>query len=460
VLDDWQAWAAEMLLAERADGSRAASQALIIVPRQNGKNSILEAVELYGLFVELLECQVHSAHLADTSAKHMARLKMLISADPELDAITKIYETNGKERIVNRETGGVIEFSTRTKSSKRGASPQRIVFDEALFLSDEQLQAMVPGLAAQSMDPDTAPQMVFTSSAPLAESTVLHRLRKAGVECTSRRMFFAEWGCDPGVDPYDQEAWYRANPGLGIRISPEFIAESEIPILQPDAFLIERLGVVLGEDAAPTVMPEWPKCADPGSQMIGTPSIAVDVAPDLSWSSVAVAGVREDGLQHLELIEHLPGTGLTVDVVVKVVQLHGGQVWLDPRSEAAGLIEPLKRAGVDVVEVKTLDYLKACVQLRQDVANDLVRHRDQTPLSAAVAGAAIKPVGEGWVWARRSSSVDISPLVAVTLAKLAADQADIRTASVGGSYDQEVYAAEVERIRKEEADAFAAITRK
>jgi hypothetical protein len=37
-------------------------------------------------------------------------------------------------------------------------------------------------------------------------------------------------------------------------------------------------------------------------------------------------------------------------------------------------------------------------------------------MAAAIQGAVKRQVGESWAWSRRSSAVDISPLVAATLA--------------------------------------------
>ena len=31
------------------------------------------------------------------------------------------------------------------------------------------------------------------------------------------------WGNEPGTPDDDQDAWYRANPSLGVWISPEFV---------------------------------------------------------------------------------------------------------------------------------------------------------------------------------------------------------------------------------------------
>jgi hypothetical protein len=38
----------------------------------------------------------------------------------------------------------------------------------------------------------------------------------------------------------------------------------------------------------------------------------------------------------------------------------------------------------------------------------------------AIRGAAVRPLGDSWAWSRKNSTVDISPLVACTLALAAA----------------------------------------
>jgi hypothetical protein len=47
---------------------------------------------------------------------------------------------------------------------------------------------------------------------------------------------------------------------------------------------------------------------------------------------------------------------------------------------------------------------------------DGLRHRGTQELSVAVAGARKRTLVDAWAWSRKSSSVDISPLVACTLA--------------------------------------------
>jgi phage terminase large subunit-like protein len=418
-LDDWQQWCLDNMLAERRDGRWCASQAVLILPRQNGKNAVLEALELAALYLFDDRVILHTAHLADTAAKHMQRMVGLISANPELDAITHPYFSNGKERIVRTDNGAQIEFVTRGRKTRRGASPQRVIFDEALFLTDEQIQAILPGMSAQSLNAEGAPQMVYTSSAPLPESTVLHRVRRRGMAGKSPSMFFAEWSCEEGVDPNDRDGWYGANPGMGIRISPEWVEDNELTTMSPEAFLVERLGVVASPDAVQSsVFPSgaWEACSDPRSKVSGPVRLALAVGPDLSWSAFAVAGRRADGLAHVEVTEHAPGTGWVVASAKAATAALGVPLAVLPKSPAAGLLEPLQRAGVPVVELSPATYAKACGLLQHAVVNAELRHINQPPLNAAVVGADVRPVGESWVWDQRAATVDITPLVAVTVA--------------------------------------------
>src|SRR5690606_10070246 len=61
-LDPWQRHVIRHSLGERADGTYAAFEVGLIVPRQNGKGAVLEARELAGLFLLDEQLILHSAH--------------------------------------------------------------------------------------------------------------------------------------------------------------------------------------------------------------------------------------------------------------------------------------------------------------------------------------------------------------------------------------------------------------
>jgi hypothetical protein len=46
----------------------------------------------------------------------------------------------------------------------------------------------------------------------------------------------------------------------------------------------------------------------------------------------------------------------------------------------------------------------------------VLRHLGQPELTSAITGACSRTVGDAWLWDRKSSDVDISPLVAGTIA--------------------------------------------
>src|SRR5699024_1348732 len=61
-LDDWQRHVLDGAMGERLDGRWTAFEVGLIVPRQNGKNVIIEARELAGLFILEDRVIIHSAH--------------------------------------------------------------------------------------------------------------------------------------------------------------------------------------------------------------------------------------------------------------------------------------------------------------------------------------------------------------------------------------------------------------
>ncbi|MFZ4812842.1 MAG: hypothetical protein ACOYL9_15995 [Ilumatobacteraceae bacterium] len=416
ILDDWQQWCLDKMLGEDADGRTLATTVLLLLPRQNGKNAVLEALELYAFYVLDEPRIIHTAHLAKTAADHMQRMVALVRSNPELDRITHPYFANGKEALQRTDTGARLEFITRGRKTARGGSPTRVVFDEALFLLDEQVQSILPAMSAQTMRADP-PQLIYTSSAPLPESTVLHRLRRAGMAGASKRMFFAEWSCDLGVDLSDRDAWYSCNPGLGIRISEDWIAETELAQMSPEAFAVERLGVVFSDDGLHTHLPGWEACRSEKSSLDRPPTaIAVQVAPGGQWSSIAVSGPCGDGVPYVEVVRRDPGTAWLAGEASRAHQALGLSVIIDPRSPSAGIIDELRRTGVPVIELTTPDVVRACAAFQDDVANARVRHFGDASLDGAVVGADIRSVGEAWVWSQKASTIDISSLVAATFA--------------------------------------------
>lgn len=413
---------------------------LLILPRQNGKNAVLEVIELAALYLFDEKRIIHSAHLTRTAVDHMERMKELVRSNPELDAITRFYDTNGKERMVRLDTGGRIEFVTRGQKTMRGGSPSRVIFDEALFLTDEQIQAILPSLSAQSMNEEGAPQFLYTSSAPLKHSKLLHRLRaQAFGPGDFDRMFAAEWGIELPEGGFDEidisnvDLWYATNPGMGIRISEEWVRETEFTQLSPEAFAIERLGVVFPPDddvddakidpdswAATTV--DRPSVRiEPGSI-----TIAFAVAVDGTHASIAIAA-GTIAQPYFEVVEDRDGVGWLPDRLVALIDTWqptaiGCNNAGPTAAQVGAVIDAMRRATPPIsadrlTQLNAGEYAAACQNLFTAIVEGRAEHlAGQGPLDEAAANAVERRIGEGFGWNIRNTEVPISPLEAASVA--------------------------------------------
>lgn len=412
ILDEWQRFALECILAERADGKWAAFEAALIVPRQCGKGAVLEAVALSSLFLFGERLTLWSAHEFKTASEAALRVLALIEGSDDLrKRVARVRTSHGEEGI-ELLTGERLRFVARSTGSGRGFTGDRIILDEAYKLPEAALGALMPVLSSRPN-----PQIIYTSSAGHADSNVLRSIRDRAVKGGDPHLAYLEWSADPSLASDDRAAWAQANPALGIRISLEHV-EREFAAMPEAEFARERLGIwdeAAGVDAALSIE-LWQRCFDGTSRVLDPVALAVDVSPDGN-GSVAAAGSRSDGLTHVEVIDSRPGTQWLAPRIAELVRKWSPScVVLDAGSPAGALLPDLDRAGVRVEKVAGREVAQAAVAFSSAVNQEQLRHLDQPHLNAAVAAAKRRMVGDLWAFGRRGSFVDISPLVASALA--------------------------------------------
>jgi hypothetical protein len=419
-LDPWQAFVLEKSLAERPGGKWAAFEVGLVVPRQNGKGSILEARELAGLFLLGERLILHSAHRFDTALEACRRIMTLIESTPDLDRrVKRVTRSHGEEGIELR-TGQRLRFKARTSSGGRGFSGDTVILDEAMILPVAAMGALMPTMSARPN-----PQLWYVGSAVNAEEhehgTVLTRIRQRGLKGNDPSLAYLEWSAPEDADHGDIYAWAQANPGLGIRIQAEHVARERASMV-PKTFGVERLGIGDWPDedgGNPKIDPTvWAELADPSSRRSGPVAFAIDVAPDMTSAAVAVAGRRADGLAHVEIAEDRPGTEWVVErVAAMCAKTRPCAVAVDARSPAAALAPRLREKGVVVTLTGVNEMGQACGGLQDLVTNRQIRHLHWPPLDAAVASARPRAIGEAGLWGwKRGTPAPITTLVAATLA--------------------------------------------
>lgn len=448
MLDNWQQFALHVGLGERPDGAWSAFEVAVNVARQNGKGGIIEARELAGLFLLGEKLILHSAHEFKTSIEAFRRIVALVTNTDSLRKRVKAIRRTTGEEAIELLTGQRLRFLARSGGSGRGFTGNCNILDEDMILGDDAMGALMPTMAAVK-----DPQVWYFGSAGIGSPSVqLARLRRRALTAMERgepdpSLAYMEWSIDPHVDeclpgctdhddPRSPLSVAKANPALGYRLTLEH-TERERLTMSTEIFARERLGVgaypseegdtwqVIGEDA-------WRALADGTSKMSDPVAFAVDTTPERSHSAICAAG-RSGEAVHIEVVDHRPGTGWVVERLIELVEKWSPcAVVIDPGGPAGSLIpavrKELERLGLPdlLIEPKTREVAGATGQFFDAVTEQAVVHLDQAPMATALAGADKRPVGDGWAWARRGVSVDISPLVGCTLAVWGhAERADV-----------------------------------
>lgn len=433
-LDPWQKWALEDALGERSDGSWASFEVGIIDPRQNGKGKIIEVRELSGLTLFGERLIIHTAHEVKTAAEAFIRIRDLFTNYDDLRRETKRINNSHGEEGIELRNGARLRFLARSRMSGRGFSGDTIFFDEAFHLPDASMAALLPTMSAMPN-----PQLWYLSSSVNqvhhVHGHVLARLRRRGLRTDSPRLTYLEWSLMEREDwealavaererlRADPESWRVANPGYGYRISEEF-TRAELGALDAADFDVERLGIgdwPTDETESWLVISEaaWSMLVDRESSAEDPVAMSLDTTPDRSWTSIAAAGRRSDGLVHVEVIEHRTGTDWAVARVAELIERHRPCAFvIDESGPAASLVPGLERAGVELDRAPAREVAAGCDHFLDLVRGGTLRHRDQPELMRALAGAKKRVIGDEkqWAWARKGIQVVISPLIAATQA--------------------------------------------
>jgi hypothetical protein len=199
----------------------------------------------------------------------------------------------------------------------------------------------------------------------------------------------------------------------------------EFAAMAPAGYDRERLGVgnwptgnaswqVISED-------QWNGLAEndrPFPQIQRPVAIAAHATPDQSFGAIAVAGRRADGLLQVEVPEHRPRISWMAKRLLEMNEEHQPcALVINDKGPAGSLVATLEAEGVEVVKPTHPDAARACGHF-YELATDskTLRHLGDPALAVALSGAMRRPTGDAWTWTGTTLAVDISPLVAVTLA--------------------------------------------
>lgn len=459
-LDDWQQEILRCSLGYTEEQVFSARQMLLLCTRQQGKNIILEARELAGLFLLHEPIMGHTAQEQRTAIGSYRRVKAhimnAIDVLPNADKIRWLENTTEisislpqvKKGRDKREASRLI-FTPRTSNALRGYTVNLLVIDEAYSYTADQAAALEP-----TQNQATNPQLWLTSSTGMPESTELLAKREMGLSQALPDMGFFEYKADDGCDPGDESQWFKALPGLRTGRTPISEIRSQYLKAKTHAeqgtgdfteFNRELLGLWASVDV-PSTIPRavWDSMRHPDGVEWSAPqefAFAVDVSPTPAdghgeqFTSIYAVGADSDGFAHIWNVASDEGLMWVPEFLKTLQEQRNPRVTvIDPMSPAGALLPMFDDLGVQYTSLSSSQCMSACSQFLAYAMDGRLRHGGDELLDEGVAAAVQRWVGKkgAWLWARKNLDSNITAVVASTYALFALSGVD--PAKKGGGW--------------------------
>ena len=413
----WQYDTARLISETTPNGRMAYPIVVILVPRQCGKTTFLFDM-IMGRCLALADYR--AAYTAQTGH---------VTSERFAERMTELPATPLHNRVATRRSAGTERFTFPRGSylkafpprdgALRGSALDLVTIDEAQEI-DELLGVALDQTILPTFTTRPRRQYVLIGTAGTDESKYLARYLALAMGGAAG-VAVVIYGATPEDDPTDPAVWHRVHPGLASGLTDDDALRSALAVMGPESFAREYLCV--WQESGRRVVPtrSWAACRRIKSTPIESvpPVFGVDVAADRSAAAIVACWPDQaDGTPVLETVEYAAGVDW---VAPRLAKLHRSfrppMIAADNQGPVLTVVDALHRLKVPVTQPKVPEYAAACQTILDRIDRGEVGHRGGKALDAAVAGAVKRPIGDGgWGWARRSATVDVSPLIAGTLA--------------------------------------------
>ena len=202
----------------RANGLRAVREAVLSVPRKNGKTAFIAAlvlVHLIGPEAKLNSSIYSAANDTEQAALIFRVCEQFIAAHPVLRRLLKCIAST--KRIVCYKTGSFYKSVSAEAKTKHGMNPTVCIYDELAQARDRELYDVLK----TSFGAQEEPLMIVISTQADNDNHVLSQLIDYGLQVQQGALpadpsFYLSLYTTPiDADIYDQKNWYLSNPALG-----------------------------------------------------------------------------------------------------------------------------------------------------------------------------------------------------------------------------------------------------
>ncbi|EGF47512.1 phage terminase [Lacticaseibacillus rhamnosus MTCC 5462] len=414
----WQVELAKHIFAVNQDHLWTHTKFGYSLPRRNGKNEVVAIRELYALFDG--EQVLHTAHRTTTSHSAWERLlRILDKSNVDYDSLKAV----GRERIELPDTGGRVEFRTRTSTGGLGEGFDLLIIDEAQEYTTDQESAL-KYVVSDSKNPQTI--FCGTPPTPLSSGTVFVNLRNNVLEHKVANAGWAEWGVEDESDVHDRELWYRCNPSLGT-IMTERSIQDEVGDDKID-FNIQRLGLWIKYNQKSAISAnEWAQLKVRSLPVLrGQLFVGIKYGNDGNNVSMSVAVRTLSKKVFVETIDCRSVRDGDQWIIGFLKQADVAAVVIDGASGQNLLAKDMKDFGIKPPILPTVkEIISANASWEQAIYQQELRHNDQPSLTAVTTNCAKRNIGSngGFGYKSQFDDMDISIMDSALLAHWACGNA-------------------------------------
>lgn len=422
--DLWQQGFLWLLFAKNDQGRYACGEGggVLSSCRQVGKSFMVGTALFIQAMLQPGLKVIWTAHHTRTSDEAFGDMCALARNPTLARYVDHIRRANGQQEVSFTD-GSRIMFGARENGFGRGLhGVDVIVFDEAQILTTRALDNMIP-----SVNTSPNPLTIFLGNPPKPgdPSEAFAEKRATALAGAAKGMLYVEYSADRDADPDDHDQWTKANPSYPKR-TPESAILRMRNLLAPDSFRREALGIWDETAVAHAIDPDkWKQAeTDPDQPADGILNFGLDMPPDRSTLTIGCAIRYPNGRTLIQMADirdtRRSGTRWAVEWL-KERWPRTASVVIDAQSPAMSLMPDLKNQHIKVTVTGMQDMGRACGRFRDMLADGTLIHLPddmQPQLANAVRNATTRPLGTSGAtaWNKMGADVDISPLVACTLA--------------------------------------------
>lgn len=393
------------------------------VPRRNGKGEILTIIELDDLHVG--RRVLHTAHRATTSSSAALRLANLLKDKGyiEVQRVKKdeIYENAyvyakqfGLEKITLLDTGGTVDFRTRTAKGGLGEGFDTLIIDEAQEYTEEQ-QSSLQYVVSDSMNPQTI--LCGTPPTMVSTGTVFQKLRNNVLAGKEEDTGWAEWSVPHTADCNDVDLWYECNPAMGYQLNERKV-KSEDKTDELD-FNIQRLGYWATYNLKSEISEgEWD-----AMQCDTLPNVSSTLYAGIKYGksnvALSVGTKTDDGHIFFEALDCQPIRNGTAWIIATIKAIAPESVVIDGSGKQAILRDELVDQRINNIILPTVkEVIVANAMFEKLLYADELRHGDQPSMRQVATNCEKRAIGSngGFGYKAQFDTMEIALLDSAILA--------------------------------------------